>query len=45
MSFQILIPLSIGVGLAGLVGLLAWVGICRHWPQVVDAFGLPRPVP
>src|SRR5688500_303993 len=31
------------VGLAGLVGLFAWIALCRAWPQLVDAFGLPGP--
>lgn len=31
------------VGLAGLAGLFAWVLVCRHWPLVVDALGMPGP--
>jgi protein-S-isoprenylcysteine O-methyltransferase Ste14 len=34
---------SARVGLAGLAGLFAWYLICRHWPQVADAFGIPGP--
>jgi protein-S-isoprenylcysteine O-methyltransferase Ste14 len=29
-----------GVGLAGLVGLLAWILFCRSYPEIADAFGL-----
>lgn len=31
------------VGLAGLAGLFAWIVLCREWPSLVDAFGLPGP--
>lgn len=34
---------SAGVGLAGLLGLFAWILFCRNWPLVVDAFGLSGP--
>jgi protein-S-isoprenylcysteine O-methyltransferase Ste14 len=34
---------SARVGLAGLAGLLAWFFICRHWPQVAEAFAIPGP--
>ena len=34
---------SAGVGLAGLLGLFAWVLLCRNWPVFADAFGLPGP--
>lgn len=34
---------SVGVGLAGLLGLLAWIVLCRNWPQFADAFGIPGP--
>jgi protein-S-isoprenylcysteine O-methyltransferase Ste14 len=34
---------SARVGVAGLAGLLAWFLICRHWPAVADAFGIPGP--
>ena len=34
---------SARVGLAGLAGLLVWFAICRHWPQVADALGIPGP--
>ncbi|KPF53155.1 protein-S-isoprenylcysteine methyltransferase [Novosphingobium sp. AAP1] len=34
---------SVWVGLVGLAGLLAWVAVCRAWPQIVDALGLPGP--
>ena len=34
---------SAGVGLAGLVGLCAWIVICREWASVADLLGLPGP--
>lgn len=34
---------SAGVGLAGLLGLLAWIVFCRNWPHFADAFALPGP--
>jgi protein-S-isoprenylcysteine O-methyltransferase Ste14 len=34
---------SAAVGIAGLAGLFVWVMICRHWPWLVDMFGLPGP--
>jgi len=34
---------SAGVGLAGLLGLLAWIVFCRNWPQFAAAFALPGP--
>ncbi|WP_095012978.1 methyltransferase family protein [Tsuneonella mangrovi] len=34
---------SAAVGLAGLAGLFVWVMFCRHWPYLVDTFGLPGP--
>ena len=34
---------SARVGLAGIAGLFAWFLVCRHWPEVVDAFGVPGP--
>ncbi|GGC24953.1 isoprenylcysteine carboxyl methyltransferase [Novosphingobium marinum] len=34
---------SSGVGLAGLLGMFAWLAICRNWPGIADAFGLPGP--
>lgn len=34
---------SAGVGLAGLFGLLAWIAICRNWPDIAQAFALPGP--
>ena len=34
---------SAGVGLAGLLGLLAWILICRNWPALAEAFALPGP--
>lgn len=34
---------SAGVGFAGLLGLLAWIVLCRNWPQFADAFGIPGP--
>jgi protein-S-isoprenylcysteine O-methyltransferase Ste14 len=30
---------SSGVGLAGLVGLLAWILFCRSYPEIADALG------
>jgi len=34
---------SAGVGLSGLFGLFLWIAICRNWPAIADAFGLPGP--
>ena len=34
---------SAWVGLVGLLGLGAWVMICRNWPQIADALALPGP--
>ena len=34
---------SAGVGLAGLVGLLAWMAVCRAWPAIGVALGIPGP--
>ena len=34
---------SAGVGLAGLIGLAAWLVVCRNWPAVADLFGIPGP--
>ena len=34
---------SAGVGLAGLLGLLAWIVVCRNWPQLSDMFAIPGP--
>lgn len=34
---------STGVGLAGLVGLLAWIAICRNWAGIAEALALPGP--
>lgn len=31
------------VGLVGVVTLFAWIMTCRHWPELVTAFGLPGP--
>ncbi|MFA9201416.1 MAG: isoprenylcysteine carboxylmethyltransferase family protein [Cypionkella sp.] len=31
------------VGLSGLAGLFAWIMVCRHWPLVADARGVPGP--
>jgi len=31
------------VGLVGLAGLFAWIAVCRNWPAIADAFGLPGP--
>lgn len=31
---------SAGVGLAGLLGLIAWVAFCRAYPAIAEAFGL-----
>ncbi|WP_338642836.1 protein-S-isoprenylcysteine methyltransferase [Novosphingobium olei] len=35
--------ISAGVGLCGVAGLLFWLMVCREWPAIVDAFGLPGP--
>ncbi len=34
---------SAGVGLAGLLGLFAWIVVCRNWPGIADSFALPGP--
>ena len=34
---------SAGVGLSGLLGLLAWIVFCRNYPAFADAFGIPGP--
>jgi protein-S-isoprenylcysteine O-methyltransferase Ste14 len=34
---------SAGVGLSGLAGLLAWMAVCRAWPTIGAALGLPGP--
>ena len=34
---------SAGVGLAGLLGLFAWILVCRSWPGIADALALPGP--
>lgn len=34
---------SAGVGLAGLLGLFAWILVCRNWPALADALALPGP--
>jgi protein-S-isoprenylcysteine O-methyltransferase Ste14 len=34
---------STGVGLAGLLGLLAWVVFCRNYAPFAEAFGIPGP--
>jgi len=34
---------SPGVGLVGLVTLLGWIALCRSWPEIVAALGLPAP--
>jgi protein-S-isoprenylcysteine O-methyltransferase Ste14 len=34
---------SSAVGLVGLAGLAAWIGVCRNWPALAGAFGLPGP--
>ncbi len=31
---------SAGVGLAGLIGLLVWIALCRSYPDIADALGL-----
>ena len=31
------------VGLSGLAALLAWIALCRLWPDFAPALGLPRP--
>ena len=31
------------VGLVGVLGLVAWVLICRNWPMLADMFNLPGP--
>ena len=34
---------SAGVGLAGLLGLFAWILFCRNWQWVVDLFAIDAP--
>ncbi|MBU6269222.1 MAG: DUF1295 domain-containing protein [Sphingomonadales bacterium] len=34
---------SAGVGLCGLVGLGAWIALCRNWPAIAEALSLPGP--
>ncbi|MCL4672413.1 MAG: DUF1295 domain-containing protein [Sphingomonadaceae bacterium] len=34
---------SVGVGLSGLLGLLAWIVFCRNYPAIADMFGIPGP--
>lgn len=34
---------SAGVGLSGLVALVAWLLVCRNWAFIGDAFALPGP--
>ena len=34
---------SSAVGLTGLLGLFAWIALCRNWPTVMDLFGLAGP--
>ncbi len=34
---------SVSVGLVGLVTLVAWIMVCRLWPELVSMFGLPGP--
>ncbi len=34
---------SSGAGLAGLLGLFAWLAICRNWPGIADSLTLPGP--
>ncbi len=34
---------SAGVGLAGLLGLFAWIAFCRNYAPIADWFGLPGP--
>lgn len=34
---------SSGVGLAGLLGLFAWLAICRNWAGIADSLALPGP--
>ncbi|MCB2076090.1 MAG: DUF1295 domain-containing protein [Novosphingobium sp.] len=34
---------SSGVGLAGLLGLFAWIAVCRNWPAIADAFAIGGP--
>lgn len=31
---------SVGVGLAGLVGLFVWIAVCRSYPAIADGLGL-----
>ncbi len=35
---------SAGVGLAGLLGLFAWILFCRAYPTIADALGLTGPL-
>src|SRR5215213_4976246 len=34
---------SVGVGLAGLAGLCAWIVICREWASLADLLNIPGP--
>lgn len=34
---------SVGVGLAGLLGLLAWIAFCRNYAGIAEAFDIPGP--
>ena len=34
---------SSGVGLAGLLGLFAWIAVCRNWPAIADMFAVAGP--
>ena len=34
---------STGVGLSGLLGLIAWIMICRNWAWLADVLALPGP--
>lgn len=34
---------SVGVGLAGLLGLLAWIAFCRNYAGIAETFGIPGP--
>ncbi|MCT2398255.1 methyltransferase family protein [Novosphingobium mangrovi (ex Huang et al. 2023)] len=34
---------SAGVGLSGLVALVAWIMVCRNWAAIADALSLPGP--
>lgn len=34
---------SSGVGLAGLIGLFAWIAICRNWAGIAETLTIPGP--